>query len=213
MEQTYSLEPEDKKGFTQSFNSFYSRFAKFYDIVVKLTPFWKRWLNHTLPYVEGPKVLEASFGTGYLLTQLAQVHETHGIDYNERMLEVALKNLEKNGLVAELQQANIESLPFPDKTFDSVVNTMAFSGYPDGRKALSEMRRVLKDSGKLILVDPAYPKDGNWLGTLLTRCWKSAGDIIRNIPQLLEEEGFDFVDKEIGGFGSIHLYVATPKSS
>ncbi|MCP4006494.1 MAG: class I SAM-dependent methyltransferase, partial [bacterium] len=124
-----------------------------------------------------------------------------------RMLSVAMKNLRQAGLSAHLQQGTVEDLPFEDGYFDTVVNTMAFSGYPDGAKAMAEMRRVLASGGRLVLIDINYPGDGNWIGTRSTRTWQLAGDIIRDMEQLLAAHGFDYEDVEIGGFGSVHLYI------
>jgi len=65
-------------------------------------------------------------------------------------------------------------------------------------------------TGKLIMVDVNYPANNNLLGTLVTRLWQAAGDIIRNMGELFEKHGFlEFSDQEIGGFGSVHLYIAT----
>ena len=111
--------------------------------------------------------MEVSFGTGYLLTRFANQFETYGVDLNERMVNIVRKNLKKRGLSAELYQANIESLPFENETFDTIVNTMAFSGYPDGNKTISEIRRVLKTGGRLIIIDINYPQNGNRVGKKL----------------------------------------------
>jgi hypothetical protein len=46
-----------------------------------------------------------------------------------------------------------------------------------------------------------------------TRFWASAGDIIRDMGALFEHVGFSFSDHEVGGFGSVHLYVATKTSA
>ena len=84
---------------------------------------------------------------------------------------------------------------------------MALSGYPDGARAMSEIRRVLRLGGRLILIDVNYPADRNWLGMRLTSFWRHLGDIIRDVGKLLENHGFDYEDREIGGFGSIHMYI------
>lgn len=53
-----------------------------------------------------------------------------------------------------------------------------------------------------------YLKDHNWLGTNLVRFWMAGGDIIRDMGELFDTSGWSFEEKEIGGFGSVHLYIA-----
>jgi ubiquinone/menaquinone biosynthesis C-methylase UbiE len=205
---TYSTEPENKAKYTTRNDKYYFVSAGVYDFLVKVLPTWKIWLGHALPFIEGPRVLEVSFGTGYLLTQYADRFETHGIDYNEKMVATAKKNLARKGITANLRQGNVESLPYEDNSFDTVVNTMAFTGYPDAQKALSELHRVLKRGGKLVMIDTAYPKDGNWLGVQATKFWIAFGDLVRDMDKLFRAFNFEITDQEIGGFGSVHLYIA-----
>lgn len=205
---SYDNDPVDKAAFTRQFDQFYTRFAPLYDLAVKGLPLWKRWLRHALPYIQGPRVLEISFGTGYLLTQYAGRFETCGLDFNYQMVVTARRNLVRRGLPAALQQGNVAALPYPDDFFDSVVNTMAFSGYPDGGQALAEIRRVLKPGGRLVLIDINYPQNRNWWGMKLTAFWVAAGDLIRDMGALFTAGGFTFTEQEIGGWGSVHLYLA-----
>ena len=209
MTRRYSTEPADPEEFTRRFDRFYSRFARVYDMLVKRGPIWKSWLAHALPHVRGPRVLEVSCGTGYLLTQYAGRVRASAIDLNARMVEITKKNLRRAGLAADVQQADVEGLPYADETFDTVVNTMSFSGYPNGRAALAEMSRVLKPGGDLVLIDVGYPDDENQMGTLLAELWRRSGDLIRDMDVLLREAGFDYQEEAIGGFGSIRLYVCT----
>lgn len=209
MTRRYSTEPADPEEFTRRFDRFYSRFARVYDMLVKRGPIWKSWLAHALPHVRGPRVLEVSCGTGYLLTQYAGRVQASAIDLNARMVEITNKNLRRAGLAADVQQADVEGLPYADETFDTVVNTMSFSGYPNGRAALAEMSRVLKPGGDLVLIDVGYPDDENQMGTLLAELWRRSGDLIRDMDVLLREAGFDYQEEAIGGFGSIRLYVCT----
>lgn len=204
----YSPDPEDKNKFTVQMDKFYSASAGIYDFLVKVLPTWRNWIKHTLPYIEGPHVLEVSFGSGYLMTQYADRFETYGIDYNGNMVNTAKKNLARKGIIADLRQGNVESLPYEDNFFDTVINTMAFTGYPDAQKALSELRRVLKPGGKLVMVDIAYPKNGNWLGVQATKFWIAFGDLVRDMDKLFQAFNFETTDREIGGFGSVHLFIA-----
>ena len=203
----FSDEPRDAKAYQEHFDQVYTRIAGVYDIAVKVLPSWKTWLRHALPHITGRRVLEVSFGTGYLMTHYAGRFEVHGIDLNARMVSVATKNLCRAGLSADLRQGTVEHLPYEDAFFDTVVNTMAFTGYPDGAKAMAEICRVLRADGRLVLIDINYPTDRNWIGMRLTRCWQLAGDIVRDVDRMLTTHGFDYRDVEIGGFGSVHLYI------
>ena len=209
----YSKEPENSLEYSKNLDKGYSNFAKTYDVAVKLLPIWKTWIKTVIPHIEGHRVLEASFGTGYLMMQYAEKYETYGIDFNNEMVETARKNLSRKGIKATLQQANVEELPFSDNYFDTIINTMAFSGYPNGIQAMSEFHRVLKDGGKLLIVDFDYPVNRNRFGYWLTKLMESAGDTIRDISKLFEEFSFEFSKEEIGGFGSVHFYVARKTNS
>jgi ubiquinone/menaquinone biosynthesis C-methylase UbiE len=205
----YAPEPRDKLAFTSRFDRQYSRLARPYDLAVKVLPIWRRWIGAALPHVVGPRVLEVSFGTGWLLTRYAGNFETYGADLNERMVAIAQRNLRRAGVTAELRRANVEALPYPDGHFNTLINTMAFSGYPDGQQAMCEMHRVLCPQGRLVLIDVGYPPDGNRLGTAIVGIWKRSGDVIRDMPTLFDRFGFNVHHEQIGGFGSVHLYVAT----
>jgi ubiquinone/menaquinone biosynthesis C-methylase UbiE len=204
----YSPEPENGRKYTEDSDQFYSRFAGGYDWLVKTFPVWRNWIKTAIPWIQGPKVLEISFGTGCLLSQYADRFTAYGVDYNRRLAQIAKHNLQESGFRACLQVANVEALPYADGSFDTVLNTMAFTGYPDGKLALSELSRVLRPGGRLVMVDVNYPSNGNWAGRLITNGWKAGGDIIRDMPAMFAEFGFEWTDEEVGGFGSVHLYVA-----
>lgn len=142
------------------------------------------------------------------MTRYAGKYETYGIDYNRRMASITKRNLKTRGLEACIQIADVEAIPYQSESIDTILNTMAFSGYPDGGSAMCEVHRVLRTGGKLIIVDVNFPEDRNWLGTRITQFWGSSGDIIRDMGVLLDEFNFAFSHREIGGFGSVHLYIA-----
>ncbi|MBI9049083.1 MAG: class I SAM-dependent methyltransferase [Anaerolineaceae bacterium] len=207
----YTIEPADTKKFTAQFDRFYSLFSGVYTILLKLFPIWNKWIRTVLPHIQGPRVLEISFGTGYLLTQYANQYDTYAIDYNATFVFNAKKNMENKGIPVNIQQANVENMPYAENTFDSIINTMAFTGYPNAEKALSEMKRILKPGGKLIIVDIDYPENKNRIGVFLTKFWILMGDLVRNMQPLFDKMDFEVIDKEIGGWGSVHLYLVQKK--
>jgi ubiquinone/menaquinone biosynthesis C-methylase UbiE len=198
--------------YTDKMNKEYNWMAKGYDTFMTIFPLWKKWIKKIIPHIEGDKILEVSFGSGYLMTQYASdEYEIYGIDYNEKMLEITENKIKKLNITAKLSQGNVEKLPFPDDTFDTVINTMAFTGYPDGDKAMIELKRVLKRGGKLLLVDFDYPKNRNRFGYMIVKLWEKFGDVIKDINLLLTKYDFEYEDISVGGFSSVHLFIATKK--
>jgi len=194
--------------YTDTMNKEYNWMAKRYDLFMTIFPLWKKWIKQVIPHIQGKKILEVSFGSGFLMTQYAsEKYEIYGIDYNERMVEITRKKMNRIKINAQLAQGNVENLPYADNYFDIVINTMSFTGYPDGDKAMSELKRVLKSNGKLLLVDFDYPQNRNILGYWIVRLWEAFGDIIKNINLLLIKNGFDFESSSIGGFGSIRMFI------
>ena len=124
------------------------------------------------------------------------------------MIETTRRNLTRHNLQAALQQADVNNLPFNAGSFDTVLNTMAFTGYPDGSRALQELLRVLRSGGRLVLLDINFPSDRNQLGMNLARFWQLTGDILRDMDALFKVANVPYQELEIGGAGSVHLYLA-----
>ena len=204
----YSEEPVNPEAYTSANDAMYSRFGTIYDFFVKHTSVWNAWIGPAIAHIRGPRVLEVSFGTGALLAQYAQRFETYGIDLNRKLVDIASQNITAAGPAIPLQVADVEALPFRRECFDTVVNTMAFSGYPRAELAMAEIHRVLKPGARLVLIDVGPPQDGNRWGRAATWLWSKAGDIIRDMDPLLARYGFTFTHQSIGGFGSVHLYIA-----
>jgi ubiquinone/menaquinone biosynthesis C-methylase UbiE len=204
----WSGEPQDKAAYTAEFDRFYTRAGGVYDGFVRRLPWWRRWLEAALPALQGPRVLEVGFGTGYLMTRYAGQYEVYGVDYNAAMVGLARENLRRAGLTARLLGGSVEALPFPACFFDTVLATMAFTGFPDGAQALVEMTRVLKENGRLVLVDVSLPPHGNLPGTAVARAFEAGGDILRDMPALIGRSGYKVQVEVVGGFGSIQRVVA-----
>jgi len=208
----YTDLPKISFDYTEKMNKEYNWMAKGYDTFLTIFPLWKKWIKKVIPHIKGDKILEVSFGSGFLMTQYASnKHEIYGIDYNEKMLEITENKIKKLNITANLSQGTVEKLPFPDDTFDTVINTMAFTGYPDGDKAMIELKRVLKRGGKLLLVDFDYPKNRNRFGYMIVKLWEKFGDVIKDINLLLTKYDFEYEDISVGGFSSVHLFIATKK--
>jgi ubiquinone/menaquinone biosynthesis C-methylase UbiE len=101
----------------------------------------------------GDRILDVGCGTGAFLASLAHRFESSqlsGVDPSVEMLSVARDRLESNVV---LVAARAEELPFSDESFDAVVSTNVFHFLREPRRALGEMRRVLRPGGRLIISD------------------------------------------------------------
>jgi ubiquinone/menaquinone biosynthesis C-methylase UbiE len=97
------------------------------------------------------KVLEVAVGTGLNFEAYPDDIALTGIDWSDAMLHIA--RAAELGRTATLQQADAHQLPFDDASFDTVVCTFGLCAIPDHTQAITEMTRVLRPDGRLILVD------------------------------------------------------------
>lgn len=112
--------------------------------------------NFCLPYIKQNKVLEFGSGSGYgsyLISSGCQ-HIT-AVDISNDAIEYA-KNKYKRDNLEFLKINNIESepLPFEDNKFDTVISFQVMEHIKQADKYLSEIRRVLKKNGTLIIATP-----------------------------------------------------------
>ncbi len=132
--------------------TFFNKWSKTYDN--PLFQFWMKGFQRPvikeLKLNKNTKILDVSCGTGQFLDQLTGRARRYGIDLSEGMVQ---KAKEKLGLMAALKVANVLQLPFADNYFDYTVSTEAFHHYDRQKEALTEMVRVTKKKGWVIVSD------------------------------------------------------------
>lgn len=137
----------------------YDRIAAVYDVVEAPMD----WLGGTarrrrvLDPARG-RVLEVGVGTGRNLDLYPPGLELVGIDLSQRMLDRARARARRLGLAVELRKADVEALPFPDGSFDTVTATCVFCSVADPVRGLREVRRVLKPDGAALLLEHVRPR-------------------------------------------------------
>lgn len=96
-------------------------------------------------------LLDAGCGSGRTLEQLAPLGEVHGIELDPAAAAVAQARA-----VGEVRIGRLEELPWETDTFDLITCLDVIEHTPDDRFTLSELRRVCKLGGRLLLTVPAY---------------------------------------------------------
>lgn len=118
-----------------------------------------------------------------------------GLDPSPKLLSMAEKASSGVSLPVELLRSSAEAIPLPDESVDTLVTTWTLCSIPDVARALSEMRRVLKPTGRLLFVEHGRANDRNvrqWQDRLTPLWRRIAGGchLNRAIGQLIEEAGF-----------------------
>ncbi|HYE84490.1 MAG TPA: class I SAM-dependent methyltransferase [Clostridia bacterium] len=132
----------------------YDRVSAIYDIfeapmeMVAL----KQWRKGLMDELYG-NVLEVGVGTGKNIEYYPKGIDITGIDFSQGMLKRARQRAEKLGKKVELLQMDAQSMDFSDNTFDTVFTTCVFCSVPDPVIGLKEIRRVCKESGRIILIE------------------------------------------------------------
>ncbi len=197
----------------------YNRMARFYDLHSKLAEkiWFTKWRKSFFSPLKG-KILEVGIGTGNNIEFYGKEAKVTGIDFSEKMLEKAREKLiqsrKKN---ITLKQMDAENLNFKDNSFDYVVTSCVFCSVPNPIKGLKEIRRVLKPTGKLIMIEHVLSKNPvialiEHVHNPLTQFFMGV-NINRNTKQNIIQSGMNIVeDKNLALFDIFRLFVAKKSS-
>jgi ubiquinone/menaquinone biosynthesis C-methylase UbiE len=147
-----------------------------------------------IPKARG-EVLEVGIGSGLNLAfYSSEVQRVYGVDPSVELQQMARKRLGSID-VEFLSQSAEEPLPLANASIDTVVLTWTLCSIADPQRALQEMKRVLKASGRLIFVEHGRAPDAGvvvWQDRL-TPLWKRIGGgchLNRKIDEIIKGAGF-----------------------
>jgi demethylmenaquinone methyltransferase/2-methoxy-6-polyprenyl-1,4-benzoquinol methylase len=158
--------PHDEK--VQRVGAVFDSVASRYDLMNDLMSLgihrvWKRFTLQACAVAEGQQVLDVAGGSGDLaLAHSRNVGRDGRVvlsDINASMLEVGRDKLTDAGAVGNVAcvQANAETLPFADASFDCVTIAFGLRNVTDKQAALASMARVLKPGGRLVVLEFSHP--------------------------------------------------------
>ena len=211
-----------------------------YDFLNKLITFgndikWRKKV-YTIAKENSPKnILDIATGTGDIALELANIDGAKiiGLDISEKMLDIGRKKILKHSLSDKitLVSGDAENLSYSSNYFDLITIGFGVRNFQNLIKGLNESNRVLKENGKLIILESSVPENSiikffysiisrvyvPFLGLLFSKD-KSAYSYLQksaakfpsgnNFVEILKDCGFKNVQTKQQMFGATSIYVA-----
>lgn len=142
-------------------------------------------LAQELASLPAARVLDLGCGAGHASFAAAGVAaEVTAYDLSAEMLAVVEGAARDKGLAnIRTRQGTAESLPFGDASFDAVISRMSAHHWRNVPAALTEMHRVLKPGGKIVLIDIAGSEDP------LLDTWLQSVELLRDPSHIRDYTG------------------------
>jgi len=142
-------------------------------------------------------VLDVGCGTGLMSAMLAaQGRRVVGVDLSAAMIARAKH---RSGSSITFLEADAESLPIANSSFDAVVNLISLHHYPNPSRAIAEFRRVLRPGGRLVLI--AFDRNSHyialaqrtnrWIKRIAGVSWQKTS---AEVQGLLKDAGFTHIE-------------------
>jgi len=124
---------------------------------------WRRKAINLLKLSNPKLILDVASGTGDLALEAARILKPQhivGIDISEGMLAVGRKKIDKKNLtkIIQLQTGDSENIDFLENHFDAVMAAFGVRNFENLEKGLSEMYRVLKPGGEIVILEFSRPQ-------------------------------------------------------
>ena len=152
-------------------NDLFAAIARRYDLLNDLQSFglhrlWKRRVVNLANVKPGDIALDLCCGTGDIALALAQRGaETIGLDFSEKMLEVAAarqRNFKSQISNLKFLEGDAQQIPFPENSFDIVTVGYGLRNLAGWERGLEEMLRVAKPGGRIVVLEFGKPANLIW---------------------------------------------------
>lgn len=133
---------------------------------------WRKKAVKVIVDKESPlNILDVACGTGDFTIEIAQKaakgSTITGIDLSEGMMKIGREKIAAAGVDAQMVQGDCENLPYSDGEFDRISVGFGVRNFEHLELGLSEMCRVLKKDGKLVVLELSVPSN-----PLIRWCYK-----------------------------------------
>lgn len=230
------------KSKTEQIEQMFDNIAPTYDklnitLSMGIDRYWRKKAVDSIKKLCPKKVMDVATGTGdfaILTAKRLKPNCVYATDISEGMMNVGREKAAKEGLqdIIHFQKEDCANLSFEDGTFDAVTVTFGVRNFENLDRGLSEIYRVLRKGGKLVILELTTPEKApfkqmfNFYSNVIIR--KVGGYVSRDkkaydylpktmeaFPQgeemkrILHSVGYEYVSFERMTFGICTLYVAT----
>ena len=197
---------------------------------------WRKRVVRIVRRLGAKHIMDMATGTGDLAIALARKIEgstIYGADFSSEMLAVAKQKIASLGLSERISftECNAENIPLTDEAVDAATVAFGVRNFEHQREALTEMKRTIKRGGYLIVLEFSNPRFAlvrgcyrlysHYILPAIGRLVSKHATAYTYLPEsidefaspkafckLLEEVGFDSVERKSQSFGIAHIYIA-----
>lgn len=222
----------------QYVRSLFDGIAHRYDVLNHLLSggfdfYWRSKAIDQLRDIPSKTILDVATGTAdfAIATMRVQPEKVIGVDISEGMLNIGRAKIRKRNLenVINLRNGEAENLPFEAATFDATIVAFGARNFEHLDKGLSEMQRVLRRKGKIVVLEFSKPKSFPFkqlyffyfrtilplIGKLISKhneAYTYLPDTVMNFPEgpqflaILRSAGFEDLQERRLTFGIATIY-------
>jgi ubiquinone/menaquinone biosynthesis C-methylase UbiE len=159
-------------------------------------------------------ILDVACGGGENFRHIQRPGNTYtAIELSPYMLGQAKKRAQQLGMNIDLRVMDAQNLEFPDATFDTVISALATCTFPDPVRALEEMRRVCKPTGRILLLEHGHSSWkglNRWLDRAAPAQYAEAGCRLNQDPRkVVQDAGLKLLSIERRLLGVAYLMEVT----
>ena len=212
---TYSLHPD-------SIRSLFDNIAPTYDLLNHLLSlrrdlYWRKKAVQELKGFEG-WILDMATGTGDVAIEMIHQDGYHrkvfGLDFSKPMIQRAQRKISGKGLshIITLSIGDALTLPFRNNTFGASMIAFGLRNIVNKEQALSEMVRVVKKDGKVIVLEFTFPQKGlmrrlypiyfqralPWVGGVISGDWAAYAYLPESVLHFTSAKHYEDMMKKVG---------------
>jgi len=159
----YNTDKSKKEEVAQMFNNISARYDFLnHFLSLGIDHIWRRKAVNKLREIQPKRILDLATGTGDFAIALLKLNPTQiiGMDISSGMLDVGKNKMKAKHVshIIDMQLGDSENMPFEDGYFDAITVGFGVRNYEHLEKGLTEMLRVTRSGGKIVILEFSKPK-------------------------------------------------------